>query len=135
MQSGSLRFQLDIPVEIVTPALVQVVGRKCPAVLLQLPGRWANGLAVRVHVSFAGRSAALAQIAWSAGGRDILPRRATALGARNHVVEGKLARGTAINATEFVPQEQVEPGERGIFVGTHIIPKSDDARELQRHTG
>ena len=72
------------------------------------------------------------KVAGRAGGGDILPHRAAALGARHHVVEGQLPVRAAIDAAEAVAQEQVEPGERRIFVGPHIIAKRDDARQLER---
>ena len=48
------------------------------------------------------------------------------------MVEGQLAPRPAIDAAEFVAEEQVEPGERRIFVGPDIIAKRDHRRQLQR---
>ena len=47
--------------------------------LLQLPRRRADRLAMEMHVRFGGRAAALAEVARRAGGRDILPRRPAAM--------------------------------------------------------
>src|SRR5438270_12835718 len=76
------RQQLDIPVEIIAPAFVEIVRREGAAMLLQLPAGRADRLALNLHVRFVRRAAALAQIARRAGGRDILPHRAAAMGAR-----------------------------------------------------
>ena len=73
------------------------------------------------------------QIAGRAGGRDILPGRAAALGARQDMVEGQLARVAAILAGEAVAQEQVESGEGRIFGRADILPERDHARQLHRH--
>src|SRR4051794_26530611 len=56
-----LRQQLDIPVEIVAPTLVQVVRRKRAAMLLQLPAGRPNRVALDVHVRFARRAPALSK--------------------------------------------------------------------------
>src|SRR3954471_19690298 len=109
---GRLRLQLDIPVEIVAPARVEIVGREGATMLLKLPAGRPDRIAVRMHVRFVGRPPALAQVARCAGRRDILPRRPPALCARNHMVEGQLAVRSAIDAAEAVAQEEVEPRER-----------------------
>src|SRR5690348_17667595 len=44
----SSRLQFDIPVEIIAPAIVQIIGRERAAVFLQLPRRRTDRLAVRV---------------------------------------------------------------------------------------
>src|SRR6185312_16731521 len=54
-----LRLQLDVPVEVVQPALVQVVGREAAAVVLQLEGRGPDRAAARMHVRLARGAAAL----------------------------------------------------------------------------
>ncbi len=50
-----------------------------------------------------------------------------------HVVEGQLPRRAAIDAAEFVAQEQVEPRERRIFVGPDELPKRDHRGQLERN--
>ena len=47
------------------------------------------------------------------------------------MIEGQFARRPAIDAAEFVAEEQVEAGERRIFIGTDIVAKGDHARQLQ----
>src|SRR5436190_17206981 len=125
-------LQLDVPVEIVAPALVEVIGREGAAVLLQLPAGRPERAAVDVHVRLLRRSAALAQVAGGAGGGDILPGRPPALGARDDVIEGQLPQVAAILALEAVAKEQVEPGEGRMLGGADILAKRDDARQPHR---
>src|SRR4051794_33479983 len=104
-------LQLDIPIEIIPPAGVEVIGREAPPMLLQLPAGRPERPPVEVHMRLKRRAAALAEIAGRAGGGDILPGRPPALGAGDDMVEGQLARVAAILALEAIAQEQVEPGE------------------------
>jgi MFS family permease len=109
-----LRIELDIPVEIVPPALVQVVGRERAAVVPELVRARYVGLGHRVHAALAGQAVALAQVAAGAGGEDVGPGRPPAARARHQVVEGELVgrkRPLAVLAGEPVAQEDVEPGE------------------------
>src|SRR5690348_16068795 len=95
--SGS-SFQFDVPIEIVAPAIVQIVGREGAAMLLQLPAGRPERPAVDMHVRLLRRAAALLEVAGRAGGGDILPGRAAALGARDDVVERELPQVAAILA-------------------------------------
>src|SRR3546814_15414436 len=97
--------------------------------VLQLPASRADRPAVQIHMRLGGRAAAFSEVAGRAGGGDILPGRAPALGARDDVVEGQFPRVAAILAGELVAEEQVEPGEGRIFGGLHILPERDDARD------
>src|SRR5689334_13130300 len=124
-----LRLQLDVPVEIVAPARVEIVRWEGAPVLLQLPAGRPDRLALDVHVGFPWRAAALAQVAGRTGGGDILPHRPAALGARDDMVERQLLSRPAVNAAESVAQEQVEPGERRIFVGLHELPQRNHRRQ------
>ena len=133
--SGGSGLQLDVPIEIVAPALVEVVGREGAAVLLELPAGRAEGVALDVHMGLARGSAAFAQIARRAGGGDILPGRPPALGAGHDMIEGEFPRIAAILAFEAVAQEQVEAGEGGIFARPHILAKRDHAGQLHRPAG
>src|SRR5688572_23829729 len=112
-----LSLQLDIPVEIIAPALVEVIGREAAAVILQLPTGRTDRLAVDRHVRLARGAPAFLEVARRAGGRDILPRRPPALGARHDMIEGQFLVAAAIDAREAVAKEQVESRERRIFVG------------------
>src|SRR5436190_19336716 len=100
--------------------------------LLELPAGRTDRIAVRVHMRFERGSPALAQVARRASHCDVLPCSTAAMCARNNVVEGQFAGGSAINATETVAQEQVEPGERRIFVGPNELPQGNDGRKLER---
>src|SRR5688572_10360035 len=125
-------LQLDVPIEVIAPALVEVIGREALAVVLQLPAGRADRLTLEMHLRLAGRAAALPEVARSAGSGDILPGGAAALGARDDMVERQLAARSAIDAAEAVAQEQVEPGESGILVGLDELPERNDRRQLQR---
>src|SRR5919202_1072896 len=126
----SSSLQLDVPVEIVPPALVEVAGREGAAMLLELPAGRPVGAPVEVHVRLGGRATALPQIARGAGGGDILPGGAAALGAGNDMVEGQLARALAILTDEPVAQEQVEAGKGGVLGRLHILAQRNHRREL-----
>src|SRR5687767_10856922 len=124
-------LQLDVPVEIVAPAFVKVVGREAPAILLQLPAGRPVGAAVEVHMRLERGPAALLEVARRAGGGDILPGRPPALGARHDMVEGELGRRSEILAFESVAEEQVESGEGGMLARLHILPERDHRRQLE----
>src|SRR5690349_9097884 len=121
MVNGALGLEFDIPVEIVAPAPVKIVGWKALAMILQLPTGRPDRLALNVHASLARGSASLAQVAWGAGGGDILPAGPPALRARNDMVEGQFPVRSAIDAAKTVAQEQVESGEGRIFIGPDIL--------------
>src|SRR5687768_6793079 len=119
--------ELDVPVEIVAPAFMKVVGRKASPVLLQLPAGRPERMPLDVHVRLARGSAALAQVARRAGGGDVLPGGSAALGARKDVIEGQFQHSATILAGETVAKEQVEPGEGGIFARADILAKRNHA--------
>lgn len=116
-----LRLQLAVPVEIVHPAFMQVVGRKQPAILVQVVDGGLEGFARRPHIGLLGQHIAFGQIAAGAGRNNIFPDSCAALGARNHMVEGQVIMRTAILAGESVPQKHVEPGKgrmaRRLYIG------------------
>src|SRR6187551_3434661 len=113
----NLRIEFDVPVEVIAPGLVQVIGRKAAPMILELPARRTDGLALDVKPGLPRRAPTLLQIAGRAGGRDILPGCPPALGARDDMIEGQFLVRPAIDAAEAVTEKQVEPGESGIFVG------------------
>src|SRR5262249_13082838 len=84
------RLELRIPVEIVGPTFMEIVGRKLTAVLLQRPGRRLVGVSAREHATFSRQPVALAQVAGRAGGADVRPHRAAAARARDQMVEGEM---------------------------------------------
>src|SRR5262245_10484458 len=93
-------LQLDVPVEVAPPALVEIIGREGAAVLLELPAGRAEGAAADLHMGLGRGAAAFPEVAGRAGGGDIVPGRAPALGARQDMVEGELMRVAAILAGE-----------------------------------
>src|SRR5678815_5109699 len=121
MVNELLGFENDIPVEIVPPALVKIVGREALAMILQLPAGRADRFQLDMHAGLARGPAALPQVAGRAGGGDILPACPAALRPRHHMVERQLAVRAAIDTAETVAQEQVESGEGRIFIGPYIL--------------
>src|SRR4029453_15997929 len=111
MVNTPLGFELDVPVEIVAPALVQIVGREALAMVLQLPAGRPDRFPLNMHAGLARGPPALLEIAGRAGGGDILPAGPPALGARHDMVKRQFPVRSAIDATEAVAEEQVEPGE------------------------
>src|SRR5258708_8892562 len=67
------RIQLGIPVEIVAPALVQVVGREGAAVFLQHVGRRLDRALPRVHPALLRQAGVLSQNSAGAGGGQPAP--------------------------------------------------------------
>jgi hypothetical protein len=125
-----LSQQFDVPIEPVTPAVVQEIGRKAAAMILQLPARRADRGDVEAHLGFLGRPPALFQIAWGTGGRHILPRRATAISARNDMIERQIMAHAAILTLKPVAQEDVEPREGRMLRWLHIGFERDDRRQF-----
>src|SRR5678815_1538658 len=132
MVNMPLGFELDVPVEIVAPALVQIVGREALAMVLQLPTGRPDRFPLNMHAGLPRGSPALLEIAGRAGGGDVFPASPPALGARHDMVERQFPVRSAIDATEAVAEEQVEPGEGRIFVRPDILAKRDDRRQLHR---
>src|SRR5690606_24934655 len=103
--SKPLRLELDIPVEIIHPALVQEVGREKPAVIVQVVHGRLVWLLPRPHLGVRGHQPTLPEIAGRAGGHDVLPRRRATATAGHDMVEGQVLMRAAILALETVPQE------------------------------
>src|SRR5215469_6693021 len=111
----SERVELGVPVEVVAPALVQVVWREGAAILLKHVGRRLNRAVARVHLALPRQPVSLPQIAGGAGGHDIGPGRASAAGPRHQMVKGQLVRRirlATILAGKTVPEKDVEPCKR-----------------------
>ena len=90
------------------------VWREGASILLQLVGTGLEGRTEGNHAADMGKAVALRQIAGRAGCDDVFPRRPTAAGPWNHMVEGQVVGGegaAAILAGEAVAQEDVEAGE------------------------
>ena len=131
-------LELAVPIEIVAPALVQIVRRKPPPAVLQLPRRRPLRWLHRIHPALARQPRALAQIARPARRDDILPHRPPAARARNDMVEREVRRRMphrAILAGEPVAQKYVEPGEGRPPRRRHIVLERDHARQPHRERG
>ena len=110
--------ELDVPVEIIAPALRRVA---------QADGDAQRGRFVRparvpdeTHVGLFGRSPALSPVARDAAGDDVLPVFAAALGDRHDVVEREVPGG-----------EDVPAGPAGVVVArVDIGPRERDVVEF-----
>jgi len=89
-ESFRLRIELGVPVQVVEPAVVQIVGREQPAVAMQLMHGRRKRLLPWEHPCLLRRQIALAQIARGARRHDIFPRGVAAFAARNDVIEGEV---------------------------------------------
>ena len=89
------RLQFGVPVEIVEPALVQVVRREQPAVAVQVLHARLERHLRRAHAGLGRRHVALAQIAGRAGRDHVVPGRVPAARARQQVVEGEVVARAA----------------------------------------
>ena len=89
------RIEFGIPVEIIPPAFVQVIGRKGAAVFLQQIVVGCTGRAAGT-CRLLRQAAALLQVAAGAGGDDVFPDRPAAARARHDMVEGQFVRGVRL---------------------------------------
>src|ERR1700752_163316 len=110
----TLRIEFRIPVQIVEPAVVQVVRRKQPAVAMQLVHGGRVGRLSREHPRLLRRQIALAQITGRAGSDDVFPGGLAAFASGDDVIEGEVFGRGAILASEAVAEEDVEAGEGGV---------------------
>lgn len=67
------RLQLSIPIEKIEPAIMQIVGRECAAVVVQVLNCRLKRHVHRPHVELFARLVRFAQIAGGASGDDIVP--------------------------------------------------------------
>ncbi len=77
------------------------------------------GLGARVHADLGGQPVALAQVARRAGGDDVVPRRAAAARARDHVVHGEVRAGAAVLAVVAVAGEHGAARDLARLVARH----------------
>src|SRR3954471_11268611 len=130
-----LRIELGIPIEIVEPAVVQVVRREAPAVAVQVVHARLERHLRRPHLGLVHRQVALPEIARRAGGDHVDPGGVAAARARQQMIEGEVVAGAAILAAELVAQEDIEAGEGGLGRGLHEGLERDNARELHLQAG
>src|SRR5262247_3191641 len=116
-----LRLEFGVPVEVVEPAFVQIIGREQAAVAVQLEHRWPIGQLPRLHARVVRQMPALTQIARSASRYHVVPARLAAARARDQVIEGKIILAAAVLAGEAIAQEHIEACkgriERGLYIG------------------
>src|SRR5687767_2610881 len=107
---------------------MQVVGRKQPAVPVQLEHRGPVGPLRGPHAGMLGHMPALGEIAWCAGGDDIIPAGLAAARPGNEVIERQIVLVTAVLARELVAQEDIEARESRIKRRFYIGLEGYDAR-------
>src|SRR6266567_796887 len=112
--ANSLRIQLRIPVEVIQPAVVQIVRREQAAVAMELVHGRGEGVLARKHPCLHRREIALAQVTGRACRDHVLPGGLAAFAAWDDVIEGEVFGRTAILAGETITQEDVESGEGGM---------------------
>ena len=129
----ALSVEFDVPVEVVHPAVVQVMRRETSADVLQLVHSRPARTPERAHTGMVCVLAALAQITWRASGDDVLPSRPSAFRARHDVIESEIVWAAAILASEAIAQEHVEARERRRAILMHVVAERDHARQLHFH--
>jgi len=122
----ALRFQLGVPVEVVEPALVQIIGWEQPAVAVQFKHRRPVGHLPRLHAGMLGQVPTLAEVAGRAGRYDVVPAGLAAARAWDQVIESEIIFRPAVLAEESVAQEHVEPGECRIERRLHVCFERHD---------
>src|SRR6476469_5809473 len=90
LRAKSLRLQLGVPIEIIEPAIVQIVRREQPAVLVQMMHRRLERHLRGPHLGFLRRQVALAQVAGREGRHHVVPSSMPPARARQDVVEGQV---------------------------------------------
>src|SRR5690606_31505179 len=99
-----------VPVEIVEPALVKIVGREVPPGIVQVVDRRPEGLLSRKHARLLRQQPALAEVAGGTGSDNVLPGRLATHVSRNNVIEGQVVLRAAVLALEMVAEKDVETG-------------------------
>ena len=135
LNAATSGLQLDVPIEPVSPGLVQVVGRKRPSAFLQLPAGRPDRRDQRRHLGLLGGASAFLHVAWRAGGEDVLPTGAPTQSSWHNVIERQVRRAAAILAAEPIAQEHVEAGEGRKFGRLHILAQRDHRGNLHRPAG
>ncbi|GBR60956.1 hypothetical protein AA100600_2385 [Gluconobacter thailandicus F149-1 = NBRC 100600] len=117
--NAGLRLQFSVPVQIITPAFVQIVGWKGSPVFLKKATARLIRFSVRVHADFFGEAGAFEKIAGAAGSYHILPGCFSAFGAGNDMIKSQFMRWQSVMAVlagEVIPQEHIKASE-GWFSG------------------
>src|SRR5688572_25968259 len=83
--ASALVVQLDVPVQVIAPALRRVPEADCDADRRRRIGT--PRVLLQAHAGFGGREATLLSVTTDAAGHDVLPVLAAALGDRHDMVE------------------------------------------------
>src|SRR5438067_9837986 len=125
--------ELDVPIEVVAPALGRVAEADRDA-----DGRrrfWALGHPQQVHAGFSRRPPTFLSVARHAAADDVLPVLPAALGDRQHMIEGQLARRVAVAAilaAMVIARVDVGARERDVIeppLDLDVPKEPDDRRE------
>src|SRR6187431_1796311 len=90
-----LRLEFGIPIEIVEPAIVQIVRREQPPVAVQMLHARCEWHLRGPHAGFVRRHVALLQIAGRTGRHDVVPHRQPAARTRHQMIEGEIVARAA----------------------------------------
>lgn len=128
--SKHLRFEFGIPIEIIEPAMVQIVRREIAPVPMKFMHRRPVWFLRRKHFRLRRHLASLSQVARRASRGHVVPARLTAPRAGNHMIKCQIVGAPAILTLKPIPQEHVEPGKRGIECWLNECFERNDARKL-----
>src|SRR5262249_43499804 len=104
-------LQFGIPIEIVEPALVQVIRGEQSTIPMQVMHGGLERHLRRPHPRFAGREVAFAQVAGRASSHDIVPSGVPTARTRQQMIEGEVVAVATILTGEAVAQKHVKAGE------------------------
>lgn len=104
-------IQWRIPIEIIKPTLVQIVGRKVSPVLMQIRYSWLKWRSCRKHMHIRRQAISFAKIAGRAGRYNIFPNRRAAFSAWNDVVESQFLPRTTVLTGKPITKEHIESSE------------------------
>src|SRR5579875_3798103 len=97
-----LGFEFGIPIEVIEPALVQVIWRKQPPVLVQMMHRGLERHLRGPHLRLLGRLVAFAQIARRAGRDNVVPGGVASARSRQKMIKRQVLPLTAILAAKTI---------------------------------
>src|SRR5688572_18366815 len=126
--TSALIVQLDVPVQVIAPALWRLAETDGDA-----NGRRGVGAAwmlLQPHPGFRGRTSALLSVTTHAAGDDVLPILAAALGDRHHVIERELGRWECVAAVltrVVVASVDIRAGERHVIEAALDFDEPEEA--------
>ena len=105
------RLEFRIPVKIIHPAFMQIIGWKEPAILMKVEHRRFIWRLLRIHPCSLGHLAAFFEITRRTSRHHILPGRLPTLRTRNKMVEGQIIGRRTILAGKAVPEKHIKARE------------------------